>query len=197
MDITAALAADLAALTEILDDPGLDLTGTLRQLVDNSKLAVGSYLGLTVMTTVLGRQSSFTVLESGTEIGDIVTSLWLPIPPAMSDDGAAPFASLILYAGNPGAFVDLAADLSWLTGRTLTEFVLDQHRTPPRAGGAPGGIAAASLIDQAIGVLIAGGYTVERAHREIDARAERLSVSRGDIANDILSELNGPVSEDN
>jgi len=197
VDITAALAADLADLTEILDDADLDLTDTLRQLADNAKLAVGSYLGLTVMITVLGRESRFTVLESGTEVGDIVASLRVPMPSAASDDSAAPFAVLILYAGNSGAFVDLAADLAWLTGRALTEFVLDQHRTPPRAGPAPGGLAAASLIDQAIGVLIARGHTVEHAHREIDARAVCLGVSRSCSANDILNELNGPVSEDN
>lgn len=194
MDITAALAADLAALTEILDDPDFDLTDTLRQLAGNTKLAVGSYLGLTVMITASGRQSSFTVLESGTELGDIVTSMRLPMTPAVSDAIAGPFAVLILYAGNPGAFVDLAADLAWLTGLALTEFVLDQHRVPPQPS--PGGLAAASLIDQAIGVLIAGGYTLEHAHRELDARARRLGVGRNGSANDILGELNQPVSED-
>ncbi|WP_024441792.1 ANTAR domain-containing protein [Mycobacterium sp. UM_WGJ] len=194
MDITAALAADLAALTEILDAPDFDLTDTLRQLAGNTKLAVGSYLGLTVMITAFGRQSTFTVLESGTELGDIVTSMRLPMPPAVSDPIAGPLAVLILYAGNPGAFVDLAADLAWLTGLALSEFVLDQHRIPPRP--APGGLAAASLIDQAIGVLIARGYTLEHAHRELDARAQRLGVGRIGSANDILDELNQPVSED-
>ncbi|ORV47552.1 hypothetical protein AWC02_08750 [Mycolicibacter engbaekii] len=197
MDITAALAADLAALTEILDDPDLDLTDTLRQLAGNTKLAVGSYLGLTVMITAVGRQSSFTVLESGTELGDIVTSLRLPMTPAVSDGIAGPFAVLILYAGNPGAFVDLAADLAWLTGLALTEFVLDQHRALPMAESAPGGLAAASLIDQAIGVLIARGYTPGHAHHELDARAQRLGVNRSGSANDILNEVNRPVSEDN
>lgn len=195
MDITAALAADLAALTEILDEPDLDIADTLRQLADNTKLAVRSYLGLTVMITVLGRQSSFTVLESGTELGAIVTSLRLSLPPAVSVDDTVPSAVLILYAGNLGAFVDLAADLAWLTGHALTEFVLDQHRSPPRTGAAPGGFAAVSLIDQAIGVLIARGYTPEGAHREIDARAERLGVNRTGSANGILDELNGPVPE--
>ncbi|BBY34424.1 hypothetical protein BST33_13995 [Mycolicibacter minnesotensis] len=194
MDITAALAADLAALTEILDDPDFDLTDTLLQLAGNTKLAVRSYLGLTVLITAFGRQSSFTVLESGTELGDIVTSMRLPMTPAVSDAIAGPFAVLILYAGNPGAFVDLAADLAWLTGLALSEFVLDQHRVPPQP--APGGLAASSLIDQAIGVLIARGYTLEHADRELDARAQRLGVGRSGSANDILGELNQPVSED-
>ena len=39
--------------------------------------------------------------------------------------------AIILYAGSPGTFVDLAADLAWLTARPLTDFVLDQHLTVP------------------------------------------------------------------
>jgi len=34
---------------------------------------------------------------------------------------------VILYAASPGAFVDLAADLSWLARLKLDEFALDQH----------------------------------------------------------------------
>lgn len=191
MDITATLAADLATLTETLDDPDLDIADTLRQLAADTRLTVHSYLGLTVMITVSGRHFTFTVLESGTESGDIVTSLRLPMPPSAS----ASVAVLTLYAGNPGAFVDLAADLAWLTGRALAEFILDQHRTPPRDTDPPSGLAASSLIDQAIGVLIAYGYTPERAHREIDTRAERLGVDRRGSANDVLDELSGSAAE--
>lgn len=197
MDLTAALAADLATLTATLDDPGLDIADTLRQLAADTKLAVRSYLGLTVLITVSGRQFSLTVLESGTEPGDVVTSLALPMPPAAPDDSTTSFAVLTLYAGHPGAFVDLAADLAWLTGRAPAEFVLDQHRTPPGAPDLPSGLAAASLIDQAIGVLIAYGYTPEGAHREIDTRAERLGVDRGGSAKRILDELSGSATESN
>jgi hypothetical protein len=34
---------------------------------------------------------------------------------------------VILYTGRAGAFVDLAADLAWLTGRGMTDVPLDQH----------------------------------------------------------------------
>jgi hypothetical protein len=104
VDITAALAADPATLTETLDDPGLDIADTLRRLAADTKLAVRSYLGLTVMITAPGRQVTLTVLESGTEAGDIATSLRLPMPPVAPDDSAS-FAVLTLYAGNPSAFI--------------------------------------------------------------------------------------------
>lgn len=195
MNITAALAADLATLTAALDDPGLVIADTLAQLVADTKLAVRAYVGLTVTITASGRQFTLTVLESGIEPGDIVTSLRFSMQSAPRDDSWASVAVLILYAAKPGAFVDLAADLAWLTGRALADFVLDQHRTPPPDTDPPSGLAAASLIDQAIGVLIAYGYTPERAHREIDARAERLGVDRGGSAKRILDGLSGSATE--
>jgi hypothetical protein len=71
--------------------------------------------------------------------------------------------ALILYAQRRGAFIDLAADLSWLTGRDPSEFVLDHHFTLPNHLDAPEGLTVASVINQAIGVLIAHGRTPEQA----------------------------------
>ncbi|MDT0263620.1 hypothetical protein [Jatrophihabitans lederbergiae] len=56
-------------------------------------------------------------------------------------------------------FIDLATDLAWLTGRTLAEFVLDEHRTLSTEADTPSGLAVASLTNQSIGVLIGHGYT--------------------------------------
>jgi hypothetical protein len=73
-----------------------------------------------------------------------------------------------------------------LTGRKLCEFVLDQHRTVPEAAG-PSSVRSVSLINQAIGVLIAQGYPPERAHRELDARSARAGVDRDVGAQRILA----------
>ncbi|MGI8760785.1 MAG: hypothetical protein ACR2LF_05745 [Jatrophihabitantaceae bacterium] len=195
MQLTAALAADLTTLSETLDDQGLEIADTLRQLAVDAKLAVRSYLGLTVTSLVSGRPVTLTTLEFGAEPGDILTSLRLPMPPAATDGVAAPRVSVTLYAGIPGAFIDLAADLSWLTGRPLAEFVLDEHRILPSAPDTPSGLAVASLINQAIGVLIGHGYTPERAHRELDARGAQLGLDRHRGAIDILAELTGSAPE--
>ena len=43
------------------------------------------------------------------------------------DHGHDVRVEFILYAGLPGAFVDLVADAAWLTGRRLTDLPLDEH----------------------------------------------------------------------
>jgi len=43
-----------------------------------------------------------------------------------SDPSRSP-VHMVLYASNPGAFVDLAADLAVITGLDADHFVLDQH----------------------------------------------------------------------
>jgi hypothetical protein len=95
--------------------------------------------------------------------------------------------ALILYAQRRGAFIDLAADLSWLIGRDPSEFVLDHHFTLPNHLDAPEGLTVASVINQAIGVLIAHGRTPEQAHRELGARAARGGLDRRNIASRILT----------
>lgn len=83
----------------------------------------------------------------------------------------SPRRFVILYAATPGAFVDLAADLSWLAGLELDEFALDQHLNLPVDPETAGVGQAASLINQAIGVLVARGRTLGAASDELDARA--------------------------
>lgn len=192
MEITAALAADLFTLNEALDDPDVDVVDTLRRLAAVAALAVRSYLGLTVTTLLADRDVALITLKSDTAPGGIRTSLRLPMP-RPPDDG--PLVSVTLYAAKPGAFIDLAADLAWLTGRSLTDFVLDRHLIEPKAPDAPSGLAVASLVDQAIGVLMAHGYTPQRAHHELGVRAERLGGDRHSSARNILTELAGSATE--
>jgi hypothetical protein len=179
VEITAALAADLAALSEALDEPGADLTRTLRQLAADAKLAVGSFLGLAIRAAASGEPIQLSTLDGAS--AQVRTSLMIPLPPAV--DGAAAIG-LILYAGTRGAFTDLAADLAWLSGRDLTDFAVDQHLTAPAEHD---GLAALSLINQAIGVLIAHGHTPEQAGRELGDRAARAGVDRHVAATQILA----------
>lgn len=186
MEITAALAADLAVLTQALDEPGADIAATLRQLVSGAKTAVPSYLGLAVTAGHPGSGLSFTTMADLTAPIDVRASLMMPLHRLARDVAASPVV-LILYAASPGAFVDLAADLSWLTGLELDEFALDQHlrlAVDPDAGGVG---HAASLINQAIGVLIGRGRTPEQASHELDVRAADAGHSRHDAARVILA----------
>jgi hypothetical protein len=190
VEFTAALAADLATLTETLDDSDAVIAETLQELAADARLAVRSYLGLSVAITVSGQQINLTALDDLTGPGDILASLLLPLPLAKPDsNGAEPLIALILYAARPGAFIDLAADLSWLTHRDLSEFALDEHLTLGHDPDEPSGLGAVSVINQAIGMLIARGHLPENAEREITARAARAGVDRHTAAGHILASL--------
>ena len=97
--------------------------------------------------------------------------------------------ALILYARTPGTFVDLAADLAWLTGRPPSEFALDQHLSVPAGSDRGTSLGAASVINQAIGVLIGRGYTPRHAHSKLDTQADRARTDGDTAAQVILDTL--------
>ena len=185
MEIIAALAADLTILTQALDDPDSDIVQSVLQLSADVLSAVPSCLGVTVTVGHSDPPFTFTTLEPNVEPGDARTSLML----ALSHNGAD--ARVILYAGTPGAFVDLAADLSWLARHTLADCELDQHLILPAVVRPAPTLHAVSAINQAIGVLIGAGHTPEQAHRELDVRAATTGTDRHSAARVILAALPG------
>lgn len=187
MDIGAALAADLSILTAALDEPGADVLQSLQQLVVDAQAAVPTYLGLSV--TIDGSDPPFTItiIEDGAA-DDIRTSLRLTLP-GVGEGRALPAVVLILYAGTPGTLVDLAADLAWLTGRPPSDFALDGHLSVPARSDTGTYLRTASVINQAIGVLIGRGYTPGQADRELNTRADRAGTDRHTSAQFILDTL--------
>jgi hypothetical protein len=192
VETTAALAADLATLSEALDETDPDITEALRQLVADVRLAVRSYLGLTVTSGDATPLMNLTAMEGFAHPDDVVSSLMIPLSDK-SADGAGLRLAVILYAARPGGFVDLAADLGWLTGRRLSDFALDQHLSGPARP--TGGVRSTSLINQAIGVLLGRGYTLEQAALEIDERAAAAGHSRSEAADVVLG--SPPCNEKN
>ncbi len=187
MEIGAALAADLGILTAALDEPGADVLQSLHQLGLDAQAAVPTYLGLSVTVDGSDPPFTFTTLEDGTA-DDVRTSLRLTLP-GVGDGPAAPSVALTLYAGTPGTFVDLTADLAWLTGRPPSDFALDQHLSVPDGSDTGTYLRAASVINQAIGVLIGRGYTLGQAHRELDTQADSAGTDRHITAQFILDAL--------
>jgi hypothetical protein len=127
VEITAAVAADLTALTQALDEPGADLAVLLHQLAADAKFAVATFVGLTVRVTVDDHPSNLTAFEADAAVDKVRASVLIPMQHGA--DGAG--IDLVLYASAPGAFTDLAADLAWLSGRALSDFLLDQHLAVP------------------------------------------------------------------
>lgn len=191
MEITDTLAADLAILCEALDDAEADITESLRRLAADAKAAVRSYLGLTLVGGTPTFPLELNVMDSAAAAVDVVSSLLMPLHDDAHDD-AVPSLSVIMYAGAAGAFIDLAADLSWLTGRRLTDFALDRHLSLPARPDTAGSLHATSVINQAIGVLVGQGHTPEQAEAEIAVRAAAAGHSRSHAADVIL----GNVSRD-
>ncbi len=187
MKITAALAVDLGILTAALDESGADLAHSLRLLAADATAAIPTYLGLSVTVGGSDPPFSFTTLGEGVITGDVRTSLALP-----RDVGVLPAAVLVLYAGSPGTFVDLAADLAWLTARPLCDFVLDQHLPAPAERGTATSLLEVSVINQAIGVLIGRGYTPEKAERYLAAEGADAGISRHAVSLRILAKAHPP-----
>jgi hypothetical protein len=187
MKISAAMAADLGILTAALDEPGADVLHSLHRLGVDAHAAVPSFLGLSVTVDGSDPPLTFTSFEEGAADG-ARTSLRLTLPGA-GEGWASPQVALILYAGTPGTFVDLAADLAWLTGRPPSEFALDQHLSVPAWSDAGTSLRAASVINQAIGVLIGRGYTPRQAHSTLDSQADGAGTDRYTTAQSILDTL--------
>lgn len=187
MDIPLRLVAHLSELTDALDDPGADLQAMLSVLLDDLTTAIPSFLGMTMIIRMNGDDHGAVTLsllppESADAVG---TSLLVPLDAV---DGAASDATVIFYAGRSGAFVDLAADTEFalrLDGR----LVLDQHfpgtaPVPPIPGLL--GLAEASTINQAIGVLLDGGHSAEHARELLQRRADLDTSSLHEAAQGLL-----------
>jgi hypothetical protein len=187
MKIGAALAADLGMLTVALDEPDADVLRSLHQLGVDAQAAVPTYLGLSVTADGSDPPFTFTTLEDSAA-DDVRTSLRLTLP-AVGDGRASPSVALILYAGTPGTFVDLTADLAWLTGRPPSDFALDQHLSVPDGSDGASGLRAASIFNQAVGVLIGRGYTPKEAHSKLGIPAVGEGTDRHTAAQFILDTL--------
>jgi hypothetical protein len=187
MKIGAALAADLGILTEALDEPGTDVLHSLHRLGVDAQAAVPTYLGLSMTVDGSDPPFTFTTLEDGAA-DDVRTSLRLTLP-GVGDGRASPSVALTLYAETPGTFVDLTADLAWLTGRPPSDFALDQHLSVSAGSDAGTYLRAASVINQAVGVLIGRGYTPGQAHSKLDTQADGAGTERHTAAQFILDTL--------
>lgn len=186
MHIPAALQRDLRALTDALDRPDADLAASLAELVASARLAVGSYLGLSLL---VGSEIGLSVFGDTADPSHASTSLFLGLSPTGGAKEESTVLGVVLYAGVPGAFVDLAADAGWLG--VGGEVRLDQHLPAPTDPTSSTYLADQSTINQAIGVLVGGGATLEEARARLDEHARSGRVTRVAAASRILDELEG------
>lgn len=193
MHISAALTPELRSLNQTLDDPTVDMQRTLNLLADAATLAVTSFLGLSI-TAGIGGQQPFTLTTTNTSIDSKVgASIRMPLSTLArsthhADGSAALLGALIFYAGVPGAFVDLAADITWLSGFASAGMVLDQDLIPPDAD-IRSGLEDIVVINQAVGVLLARGYLPRQARHQLDTWAVQRGINRLSAARRLLASL--------
>jgi len=169
--ITTALAENIRELFASLDQAPSQVADSLVSLRRDLKLAVRSSVGLTLTVCMdPDQQITLTSIDHFTVASDIVTSLSLPLNWAALDAGSM----IIFYSGVPGAFVDLAADLSYSLHLPPGTVVLDQDTAAPVRESGLTGVTESSTVNQAIGVLIDRGYTPATAGAHLKHQAREL-----------------------
>lgn len=189
VDLSATLAADLGLLSVAIQESGADLRAWLESFVRDLHGAIGSYVGLTLTMALDGQEIQFTVSEHLSAAG---SSLCIPLAAvAHSDDGS----TLVLYAEAPGAFVDMAADLAWALELDPSTLLVDEHLVVPAASNSVIGLRERAMINQAVGVLIDHGHTLESAHDALRNHAEAESGTVYTSAVRILERLRTSASD--
>lgn len=162
MEFPDILKRQLASLGAALDDPHIDLQALLGALVIEITAAIPSFLGLTVSFPSIAGPVSMTTIDGSS----MAAQASLSMPLSLTDE-SRDGSTLTFLAGNAGAFVDLAADISW-AHQLDGEMVLDRHLTGGSDPATPQlALHELSEINQAIGVLIGRRHSRDGALAEL------------------------------
>jgi len=194
VDFPAALFAHLQELTAGLGQDDQDLDNTLVALTAALQSTASSYCGLQLTVVVNQWPVTLTAFSDGHSVG-VGTSLGLPLELVSRVDGDS---RVVFFAGTPGAFTDLAADLSFALGgvpvgqaspavdgvdqrgmrvdgqRRVIE--LDADLPPLSRVSGLSGLAELTVLNRAVGVLLAHGHDIEQAHQVLRRDAAAVGV---------------------
>jgi hypothetical protein len=193
VDLPTSLLAHLHELMLSIGEDDQDLDDTLVALTTALRSTAASYCGLQL--TIVEHRWSVTLTAFSDGHGPVGTSLRLPLGLVSQVDGQS---RVVFFAGTPGAFTDLAADLSHTLGgipvkqpspaadgMDLGWTYVDGHRKaieldvdlPPlsRVSGLTG-LAELTILNRAIGMLMAQGHGIEKAHQVLRRQAAAAGV---------------------
>jgi hypothetical protein len=183
VDLPAAVLVHVQDLTASIGQDDRDLSDTLVALTTALRSTATSYCGFQLTIVENQWPVTLTAFTDGPDV-PVRTSLRLPLGlVSRMVDGES---RVVFFAGNPGAFTDLAADLSHalggipVDGRSSTANNKDHHAThvdghrrvieldadlPPvsRRSGLTG-LAELTVLNRAIGILVDQGHDIEQAH---------------------------------
>ena len=183
MDLPAAVLVHVQDLTASIGQDDRDLSATLVALTTALRSTATSYCGFQL--TIVENQWPVT-LTAFTDDHDVPVRTSLRLPLGLVSRMVDGESRVVFFAGNPGAFTDLAADLSHalggipVDGRSSTANNKDHHAThvdghrrvieldadlPPvsRRSGLTG-LAELTVLNRAIGILVDQGHDIEQAH---------------------------------
>jgi hypothetical protein len=181
LEIPRGLLASLRNLTIGIGGDEHVVGELLHALVRELATSVVSYRGLQLTITRHGFPVVLTAFADEHD-GDLVTSLRVPL--VLVGSGFAADNRVVFYAGMPGAFVDLAADLTLALDRRarkaqradkLAPSAIRLDADPPPASRAftLSGVAELGAIDRAVGVMIEQGHHPDWAYASLRKDAAR------------------------
>jgi hypothetical protein len=185
VQITAALAHHLKILAPD-PDVGDRLAADLNQLARQVTVAVPSCLSVSIGLVALGSEVTVSTLAPGRGSGRVLASLAVPL------SAVQPGNTLILRAGEAGAFLLLGDDLDSQLGPGHPPIEVDKHASAPETPADESLTAALTdvgAVNQAIGVLIDQGMPPEAAHRHLQRQADDADTTIGLTSRALLLSL--------
>ncbi len=167
MDLPTVLARHLRDLVDGLETGEDSLGPALSALVQDLDTAVSSYLGLRLTLVLDGWPVTLTAFPPLDGVRP-VTSLRLGL--GALGPGFDPASQVVFYAGTPGTFVDLAADLAHVHG-PRSSVVLDLDLPPLSVVSGLTGVSEFTAINRALGVLLERGQDLHQARATLHHRA--------------------------
>lgn len=184
MKLSTALTAQLATL----GSSAVELPHAVEKLHGMLLALVPSTLGLSITVHLSEIDLTMTTLPEGVTPQ---TSLRIPLSMWANFEAGS---DVVFYASTPGALVDLAAELGWALGLSITwasppvdhVLVVDQHLTP-----VPGlsGLDDFSAVNQAVGVLLSEGRSHDVAVEDLRRAATLAQSSIGAAAKAFMGRL--------
>jgi len=183
VDLATAPFAHLQDLTVSIGEDDQDLDDTLGALTAALRSTASSYCGFQL--TIVENQCPVT-LAVFTDGPDIPVGTSLRFPLKLVSPVVDPESRAVIFAITPGAFTDLAADLSYALGgvpveqtpaadsrdhrgthvdgqRRAIELDADLPLLSRKSGLA--GLAELTVLNRAIGTLVDQGHDIEQAHQ--------------------------------
>ena len=172
VETPTALLSALERLSVSIDREPAFLTAPLVELGRELKSAVSSCCGVQLtIVTELGLPITLTHFDADADLSTIDTSLRVSLA-ALTNSGAG--GHITFYGVRRGAFVDLAADLSFVLESvnadetsTSPAISLDRHLEPSSRQPSLLGTEEVSIVNRAIGMLIGRGRTPVEAEAEL------------------------------